>query len=212
METPQWTLSELAAEVAAQLARNYEAADNGQVRAIPDERAIRYYNTLGLLDRPDATRGRTALYGPRHLAQVVAIKRLQAAGRSLSEIRTLMASIDDPTLSRVAGVVVPPRPRRAFWREEAGGETAVAPASASASVPVPVPVPVSAPVSAPAPAPPPRTWVDLGGVLARVDRPLTPDDLAALARAAAPLLAELTRRGLTTPDEPKASPHPVVDG
>lgn len=125
METPQWTLSELAAEVAAQLARNYEAADNGQVRAIPDERAIRYYNTLGLLDRPDATRGRTALYGPRHLAQVVAIKRLQAAGRSLSEIRTLMASIDDPTLSRgstsapraaPAGGGSWPRERRRRWR------------------------------------------------------------------------------------------------
>jgi hypothetical protein len=77
MDTPQWTIRELAAEVAAQLER-YDAADNGQVRAVPDERSIRYYTTLGLIDRPAAMRGRTALYGRRHLAQLVAIKRLQA--------------------------------------------------------------------------------------------------------------------------------------
>jgi hypothetical protein len=29
--------------------------------------------------------GRTALYGPRHLLQVVAVKRRQAQGRSLAE-------------------------------------------------------------------------------------------------------------------------------
>ena len=85
MDDASWTLAELAAEVAAAL-RDVEPA-NGQVRAVPDERALRYYTTLGLLDRPAAMRGRTALYGPRHLLQLVAIKRRQAQGRSLAEIQ-----------------------------------------------------------------------------------------------------------------------------
>ena len=49
-----------------------------RVRAVPDRRAIRWYTTIGLIDRPVAHRGRTALYGPRHLLQLVAVKRLQA--------------------------------------------------------------------------------------------------------------------------------------
>ena len=136
MDEPLWTLRELTAEVAAQLARNYEAADNGQVRAIPDERSIRYYTTIGLVDRPAAMRGRTALYGKRHLAQLVAIKRLQALGKSLAEIQALLPTLDDATLSRVSGVVVtsPPRAaeRASFWKD-------------APSEPVPVP-------RAPAPA------------------------------------------------------------
>src|SRR5688572_18690594 len=106
MDEPLWTLRELTAEVAAQLERNYQATDNGQVRAIPDERSVRYYTTLGLVDRPAAMRGRTALYGRRHLAQLVAIKRLQSLGKPLGEIQQLLPTLDDATLSRVSGVVV----------------------------------------------------------------------------------------------------------
>ena len=120
MDEARWTLSELAEEVAAVL-RGYEAAANGQVRAVPDERSIRYYTTLGLLDRPGAMRGRTALYGKRHLAQVVAIKRMQTAGRSLAEIANLLPGFDDTTLAHVSGIGVPkrgaPAPARPdFWR------------------------------------------------------------------------------------------------
>jgi DNA-binding transcriptional MerR regulator len=116
-----WTLSELVAEVAARIAA-LPAPRNGQVRAVPDERTVRYYVTLGLLDRPSAMRGRTALYGPRHVAQVVAIKRLQAMGRSLSEIQQLWPTLDDPTLARMSGVALPAAARSAaraeFWKRE----------------------------------------------------------------------------------------------
>src|ERR1043165_8934989 len=104
----QWTLPELVAEVAARIAA-LPAPKNGQVRAVPDERTIRYYGTLGLLDRPAAMRGRTALYGRRHLAQVVAIKRLQAIGRTLAEIQALWPTLDDPTLARMSGIELPAR-------------------------------------------------------------------------------------------------------
>jgi DNA-binding transcriptional MerR regulator len=116
-----WTLSELVAEVAARIAA-LPAPKNGQVRAVPDERTVRYYVTLGLLDRPSAMRGRTALYGPRHVAQVVAIKRLQTMGRSLSEIQALWPTLDDPTLARMSGVALPaagkPAARAEFWKRE----------------------------------------------------------------------------------------------
>ena len=84
----EWTLDELVARVSDALgAADYPGAPNGRVREVPDRRAIRWYTTIGLLDRPAGMRGRTALYGPRHLAQLVAIKHRQAQGRSLAEIQ-----------------------------------------------------------------------------------------------------------------------------
>lgn len=105
-----WTLDDLTAEVAAALARDYGGASSGRVRDVPDRRTIRYYTTLGLIDRPAAMRGRTALYGPRHLLQLVAIKKLQAAGRSLSEIEAALAGQTDSDLAWTAGVTAPGSP------------------------------------------------------------------------------------------------------
>jgi DNA-binding transcriptional MerR regulator len=104
---PRWTIAELGERVSAALAEvEYEPPMNGQVRAIPDLRTIRYYTTLGLLDRPSAMRGRTALYGRRHLLQLVAIKRLQAEGRSLTEVQAALAGLDDAALAAIARVRV----------------------------------------------------------------------------------------------------------
>ena len=75
------TLHELEAAVSQALSINYAPPRNGQIRALPNARALRYYTSLGLIDRPALMRGRTALYGRRHLLQVVAIKRLQESGR-----------------------------------------------------------------------------------------------------------------------------------
>lgn len=197
MDEPLWTLRELTAEVAAQLERT-PAPDNGQVRAVPDERGIRYYTTLGLLDRPAAMRGRTALYGRRHLAQIVAIKRLQTLGKSLAEIQRLLPTLDDATLSRVSGVVVegaarPREMRASFWRAapepeaaaEAEPEPELAPAPATAGF-----VPVWSLPLAP-------------GVTLTLTPARTPTDADAdsIRRAAAALLSELARRGLTPTGE-----------
>ena len=195
-----WTLSELVAEVAARIAV-LPAPSNGQVRAVPDERTVRYYGTIGLLDRPLAMRGRTALYGRRHLAQVVAIKRLQTTGRSLAEIQALWPTLDDPTLARMAGIELPPAggaPRAASRRDFWKGEPVAPPA------PPPTPVPVLAPASAPsaevivgAPAPV-ELRVELApGVSLSIamsdDVALSTADVRAIRAAAAPLIAELAR-------------------
>lgn len=193
-----WTLSELVAEAAARL-EALPPPKNGQVRAVPDERTIRYYGTIGLLDRPAAMRGRTALYARRHLAQVVAIKRMQAAGKSLADIHAVWPSLDDVTLTRMTGVELPPRKRAAraeFWKRSPS------PASAPPAPSLPPSHPAGDGAVAPASAVELRIELAPGafltvGIADGVS--LSPADVRALRAAAAPLVTELARRGLTDP-------------
>src|SRR3954470_23765274 len=97
--THAWTLDELVDLVGRALAVNYAGSTSGRVRDLPDRRMVRYYATAGLVDRPSAMRGRTALYGRRHLLQLVAVKRLQAAGHPLATIQQELAGADDDTLA-----------------------------------------------------------------------------------------------------------------
>ncbi len=82
------TLEQLAESVARDLAarRLVEQVPDGRVSAVPDARTIRYYTTLGLVDRPVIV-DRQARYGDRHRLQLVAIKALQGAGLPLAEIQ-----------------------------------------------------------------------------------------------------------------------------
>jgi DNA-binding transcriptional MerR regulator len=215
------TLPELVAEVAARIAA-LPAPKNGQVRAVPDERTVRYYGTLGLLDRPSAMRGRTALYGPKHAAQVVAIKRLQTMGRSLSEILALWPTLDDATLARMSGVALPavgtPAARAEFWKREPGQGAAGASrreleAGAAPDAALPgARATLGSPDAPPAPAGPagavelrielaPQVVLSLSVVDDRIA--VSSADVRAIRAAAAPLLAELASRRL--------APHPGGD-
>lgn len=196
-----WTIHQLSREVEVRLAGG-DVPANGQVRAVPDERSIRYYTTLGLLDRP-ALRGRTALYGARHLAQLVAIKKLQAEGKALAEIQRILPTLDDAALSTLSGVELQ-APRRAagrrdFWRD---AEDVAAPAPEVAPIEV---APASSPLTA-------LLELNLGpGVrlVLQPARPATDADAAALLAAASPLLAELARRHLVEPvnsQDPQTNP------
>jgi len=184
-----WTLSELVEEVAARIAQ-LPPPRNGQVRAVPDERTVRYYLTIGLLDRAVATRGRTSLFGKRHLAQVVAIKRLQTMGRSLAEIQALWPTMDDDTLARMSGVALDPKPRAArkdFWRRE--------PTIADGGTPQPPTQVVPRPIELRIELAP-----DVTLTVSLADAGLDASDLGAIRAAAAPLLAELARRRPTAND------------
>jgi hypothetical protein len=132
MDEPRWTLDELAERVGAALAVDYDGQPSGRVRDVPDRRAIRWYTTIGLVDRPLAHRGRTALYGPRHLLQLVAVKRLQARGMPLVAIQRELAGATDTQLAGVARIpaTVPP-PGRVV---PAAGAGAVVPAGPARSV------------------------------------------------------------------------------
>jgi DNA-binding transcriptional MerR regulator len=198
-----WTLSGLVAEVARRIAA-LPAPRNGQVRAIPDERTVRYYGTIGLIDRPAAMRGRTALYGKKHVAQVVAIKRLQTMGRSLSEIQQLWPTLDDQTLARMSGIELPPvgtpPARPAFWKREPAAVVAPA-ANADRELAAPGPGRAAPPAASAAVELrvelAPRVVLSLS-VDESVAVRLSPADVRALRAAAAPLLAELASRRLAS--------------
>jgi DNA-binding transcriptional MerR regulator len=97
-----WTLEQLSDQVAALLAQDYDGQQNGRVRELPNGRTIRWYTTIGLVDRPLANRGRVALYGLRHALQLASVKRLQAKGLSLAEIQERLLGASDEELAEVA--------------------------------------------------------------------------------------------------------------
>ncbi|MFD4636855.1 MerR family transcriptional regulator [Lentzea sp. NPDC058436] len=153
-----WTLDELLDRVSAALTAEYSGAPNGRVRDVPDKRAVRWYATTGLVDRPSAMRGRSALYERRHLLQLVAVKRLQSQGRTLADIQAELTGATDTTLAAIArvpehllvdsGDAPPPeevRPR--FW-----AAPAAPPTGASAGAPILPPAGAASPPAGALPA------------------------------------------------------------
>src|SRR5829696_128277 len=235
MEEPRWTLDELAERVDAALAVDYHGQPSGRVRDVPDRRAIRWYTTIGLIDRPLAHRGRTALSGPRHLLQLVAVKRLQARGLPLVAIQQELAGATDTELGRVArlpAATVPARPagapgaaarrlpagparRAAFWRNPpVAALTAEAPGAMDATAGM-------TPTGPEAPVVPGAGVATLRGIrlaggatlLLEPGRDLDAADLQAILDAARPLVAVLRDRRLAgMPDPASPPPRRAADG
>ena len=216
-EMPAWTLEELILRAATALRSSPGARE-------PDVRAVRWYASIGLVDRPVGGRGRGARYGPRHLCQLVAVRRLQAEGWSLADIQGRLAGADDEALRSCAALpeafAEAPTPAglpservdATFWK---GGRPIVlgaeprhgAPsASSSAAAPNRSPRPVVEPV----PAPSEVGAIRLAeGVVLVLPRQPSAVELSALAESAAPLVAALVRLGLSV--EP-SSPSTVSGG
>src|SRR5947209_1505508 len=100
------SLDELSDEVAGQLEQRglLGAAPDARVSAAPDARTVRYYTTLGLIDRP-AIVGREARYGRRHVRQLLAIKGLQAASLPLAEIQQRLYGRSDAELDALVSAL-----------------------------------------------------------------------------------------------------------
>jgi DNA-binding transcriptional MerR regulator len=195
-----WTIDELVERVGAALTAEYPGAPNGRVRDVPDRRAVRWYATTGLVDRPSAMRGRTALYENRHLLQLVAVKRLQADGRTLAEIQSELAGATDDRLAAVARVPegllaggeqpLGEQARPRFWATPPSADTSPAPNWDVGRAEPRVAVSLDPPTA--------LTGVVLpGGVVVLVPGTPSPADLTAIASAAQPLLDLLSARGLT---------------
>jgi DNA-binding transcriptional MerR regulator len=186
-EQTLWTIDELSDRIAEALDdASYAGVPSGRVRDVPDLRTIRYYTTLGLLDRPAAMRGRTALYQRRHLLQLVAIKRLQARGLSLAEVQERVLGRSDTTLERIissaaTAAQTPPSAQsvtrsESFWRLDAHQLEDQANADESLAQSV---------------------ALDNGlGLTLPVRRQLDDEDLRVIRMAAAPLIELLKLRGL----------------
>jgi DNA-binding transcriptional MerR regulator len=215
VDTTDWTLDELARRAGEALAADAVRAPNGRVRERPDGRAIRWYATIGLVDRPFTGQGRSARYGPRHLLQLVAVKRLQALGRSLAEIQAELAGATDATLSRIAELPeeVLARPAADQGASSVGNAPADQPAEVSAAesamrfwtarpapARTPRPVPAANPESTLDDEPPAVRYQIALSDTVTLTVPVLPSaaDLAALREAAAPLLDLLADRGLIT--------------
>ena len=74
----------------------------GQLCPLTDmtKRTVRYYMQLGLVDRP-VGETRAAHYTPKHLEQLLQIRKLADAGVSLERIRKVLAGGDSPVPDRV---------------------------------------------------------------------------------------------------------------
>lgn len=70
------------------------------VSDLPDGRTLRYYQTLGLVDRPARYNGRS-VYLQRHLLQLIAVKLLQADQYTLAKIQQLLTETDDKGLREI---------------------------------------------------------------------------------------------------------------
>ena len=131
MPEPLWRLDELASRCQMLVDRlGLNVGDSRRVRWEPSPRLLRYYTTLGLLDRAARMVGRTAYYNRRHLLQLLSIKHLQQQGQSLQEIQAallgkpdmeLMANLGlDPDFELPSAEAPPPTlpetaPRARFW-------------------------------------------------------------------------------------------------
>jgi DNA-binding transcriptional MerR regulator len=186
---------------------------------VPNERLVRWYVTVGLVDPPLSRRGRVARYGRRHLLQLVAVKRRQAEGRSLAEIQAELAGATDETLAAVARLTdASPAPQAApgvpdrFW---ARPPREPGPAAPDAERPDQAGPAVAARRGAPAPAVPQGGGTDRGAagtpaglvygirlapgvtlLLEGADHEPSPDELNEIVDAAEPLLRELGSRRL----------------
>ena len=224
----EWTIKELASRSGAALS-NQAVQPSARVRDVPDERLIRWYATIGLLD-PPRRQGRAAWYGPRHLLQLVAIKRRQAAGRSLADIQAELLGATDEMLLSIADIPdaalllpdggastrrspAPSRPERArtrFWAQHAArvvGQTeALADLHAGPSLSPPAAARGSEEGS-PDLLAAMRLTHGVTLLLDSASRPVTDEDLATIDVASGPLLQTLADLGLlrqhgTTEGEP----------
>jgi DNA-binding transcriptional MerR regulator len=125
----QLTVDELSNEVVRLLKVNrmYATHPDNRVSSAPDTRTIRYYSSLGLIDRP-TIEGRIAKYQRRHVLQLLALKTLQSRslplseiqerlyGRSDHELESLISSCIDEEKEATAQLHKEPM-RTVLWRE-----------------------------------------------------------------------------------------------
>jgi DNA-binding transcriptional MerR regulator len=72
-----------------------------KVTDVPTLRTLRFYVAQGLLDKPLSYEHRTALYGYRHLLQVVVIKCLQANHIPIRKIREVLQGLSNEELEQL---------------------------------------------------------------------------------------------------------------
>ena len=131
------TLDDLAARANAVLeAMGLEVTD-GRAATRIDSRTVRFYQTIGLLPKPEYE-GRRALYSLTHLLRLVAAKRLQSEGHTLTQIQNALPLRSDAQLLRALGDLHADSPNAASSARTGAPRAATAassPTSASSASP-----------------------------------------------------------------------------
>jgi DNA-binding transcriptional MerR regulator len=83
----------------------FDAQQDHRVSPVPDLRTIRYYTSLGLVDRPVPDPPRQAKYKMRHVWQLLAIKALQGAQLSLAEVQSRLYGLTEQELKALVEAV-----------------------------------------------------------------------------------------------------------
>jgi len=102
-----WNARQLAAHVTALVDAAGVRPTNASARVAPSARAVRFYVSNGLLDRPEGT-GTAATYNYRHFLQLLFIKIRQREGQTLDVIkRELKEHTGDVLERRIAASLAP---------------------------------------------------------------------------------------------------------
>jgi DNA-binding transcriptional MerR regulator len=127
-----------------------------RVTDLPTARTIRFYTAQGLVDKPSAREGTSAVYGYRHLLQLLAIKYLQSQYLPLVKVRSLVSGASNRDLELLIPEIAPAvhrgieREDRRLIEQLAGRAPQPAPGSAPAAP--------AQETSAAAPETAPDTW------------------------------------------------------
>jgi MerR family transcriptional regulator, mercuric resistance operon regulatory protein len=76
-------------------ARTYTTSQLADAAAVGSQ-TLRYYERRGLLPEPPRTRGGHRLYGPKHLARLQFIQKIQCLGFPLEDIHDLLRVEEGP--------------------------------------------------------------------------------------------------------------------
>lgn len=94
-----WNARGLAAHASALAGAAGVRPTSAVARAAPSARSVRFYVSIGLLDRPEGA-GTAATYGYKHLLQLLAIKVRQREGQTLDVIKAEMRDVTGDALER----------------------------------------------------------------------------------------------------------------
>ena len=187
----EFDLDGLAEAARMLLSRGGVKVDDGRVAATVDGRGIRYYQTLGVIDRPRRYEGRRAIYDYRHLLQLLATRQLQREGYPLSVIQSVLPGKTTAELESSLRAVLASKIPTLVDTSPAGAPSAPPelpspPAGAPGSV-------VTFPSRAPSPEPPRRVLTgDIApGITLSIDSSLVADADELFARLASHLARAL---------------------
>lgn len=121
----EWDLEGLVQEANARLPLHLPRGVTSRGREALTPRLVRHYVNLGVLD-PPLRRGRRAYYTPRHLLQLLVLRRLMAEGHASSALRDLVRQYGDEELLAIleAGATLAPsapNPALAYLEEIRAG-------------------------------------------------------------------------------------------